>query len=72
MGFIKHNTNAFTSSIFLVKKDGTMRMYIDYQLLNKKIIKNWHLIPRINKLIDELHGVKYFSKIDLRLGYHQI
>jgi hypothetical protein len=67
------NNNPFASSVVLVwKKDGTMRMCIYYQALNKKIIKNRYPIPHINELIDELHGVVFFSKIDLCSGYHQI
>jgi hypothetical protein len=73
MGHIKPNIIPFASSIVLVlKKDGTMRMCIDYWALNKKTIKNRYPIPRIDKLMDELHGAIFFSKIDLRSGYHHI
>jgi hypothetical protein len=53
-------------------KDDTMRMCIYYKALNKKTVKNTYPIPQIDELIYEPHGVVYFSKVDLQLGYHQI
>ena len=54
------------------KKDGTWRLCIHYQALNKITVRNWYLIPRIDDLLDQLMGEKYFSKIDLKFGYHQV
>ena len=54
------------------KKDGTLRLCIDYRELNKVIVKNKYPLPRIDDLFDQLQGAQYFSKIDLRSGYHQL
>ncbi|KAD5507948.1 hypothetical protein E3N88_15651 [Mikania micrantha] len=54
------------------KKDGRFRMCIDYKELNKVTIKNRYPLPRIDDLFDQLQGSTYFSKMDLRSGYHQL
>jgi hypothetical protein len=73
MGHIRTSSSPFASLVVLVeKKDRTMRMCIDYKALIKNMIKNRYPIPRINRLLDELHGVVYCLKIDLRSGYHHI
>ncbi|KAL8108014.1 hypothetical protein AgCh_024440 [Apium graveolens] len=58
--------------LFVKKKDGSMRLCIDYRELNKLSIKNRYPLPRIDDLFDQLKDAVYFSKIDLRTGYHQL
>ena len=58
--------------LFVKKKDGSMRMCIDYRELNKVMTKNQYPLPRIDDLLDQLQGVRVFSKVDLHSGYHQV
>jgi hypothetical protein len=72
-GFIQPSKSPFGAPIlFVKKKDGSMRMCVDYRALNEITIKNSYPLPRVDELFDRLQGAKYFSKIDLRSGYHQI
>lgn len=58
--------------LFVKKKDGTLRICIDYMQLNKVIEKNYYPLPRIDDLFDQLQRAAVFSKIDHSLGYHQL
>jgi hypothetical protein len=72
-GFIRPSNSPWGAPIlFVKKKDGTLRLCIDYRQLNKVTVKNRYLLPWIDDLFDQLKGAKVFLKIDLRSGYYQM
>ena len=72
-GFIRPSSLPWVAPVlFVKKKDGSFRLCIDYRGLNTVTLKNKYPLPRIYELLDQLKGAKWFSKIDLASGYHQI
>ncbi|GKC78558.1 putative reverse transcriptase domain-containing protein, partial [Tanacetum coccineum] len=72
-GFISPSSSPWGASVlFVKKKDGSIRMCIDYRELNKLTVKNHYPLPRIDDLFDQLQGSSVYSKIDPRSGYHQL
>jgi hypothetical protein len=72
-GFIRPSPSPWGAPvIFVLKKDGTQRLWVDYHALNEVTVKNKYPLPRIDDLFDQLWGACVFSKINLRSGYHQL
>jgi hypothetical protein len=72
-GWLERSDSPFAAPVlFVSKKDGTLRMCVDYRALNKITVKNRYSLPRIDDLFDKLRGATVFSSLDLAQGYHQI
>jgi len=72
-GFIQRSSSPAAAPIlFAKKKDGGLRLCVDYRALNSATIRNWYPLTVISEMLNSLHGSRIFTKLDLRNGYHLI
>ena len=72
-GWIRPSSSPYGSPIlFVKKKDGGMRMCVDFRMLNKQTVRNNYPLPRIDDLLDRLEGASIFSCLDMQQAYHQV
>ena len=72
-GTIRPSKSPFASSIVLVrKKNGKLRLCVNYRMLNDRTVKDSYALPRIEEVFNCLNGANFFSTIDMKSGYHQV
>jgi hypothetical protein len=72
-GIIRKSKSPWASNVVLVrKKNGKLRMCVDYRMLNDRSVEDAYALPRIEEVFDILKGSKYFSTMDIKAGYHQV